>query len=94
MEELELNADWSQANCRDKDPETMFGSNANQKIEKRICQLCPVKYDCLAVALDNRIEWGVWGGLTERERRALLRRHPHVTGWRKMFEAAKKENAT
>jgi WhiB family redox-sensing transcriptional regulator len=31
--------------------------------------------------------------MTERERRALLRRHPHVASWRKMFEAALKEGA-
>ena len=36
---------------------------------------------CLAEALDNRIEWGVWGGMTERERRALLKRHPEVDSW-------------
>jgi WhiB family redox-sensing transcriptional regulator len=38
--------------------------------------------------LDNRIEFGVWGGMTERERRALLRRHPQVASWKKTFEAA------
>jgi WhiB family redox-sensing transcriptional regulator len=42
----------------------------------------------LADALDNRIEFGVWGGMTERERRALLRRHPHVGSWKRTFEAA------
>ena len=52
---------------------------------------CPVRYECLADALDNRIEFGVWGGMTERERRALLRRHPQVASWRKMFEAAHEE---
>jgi WhiB family redox-sensing transcriptional regulator len=55
---------------------------------KRICRGCPVRNECLADALDNRIEFGVWGGMTERERRALLRRHPQVTSWRKTFEAA------
>src|SRR5205807_3175113 len=55
-------------------------------ISKRICRSCPVRYECLADALDNRIEFGVWGGMTERERRALLRRHPQVPSWRKMFE--------
>ncbi len=43
---------------------------------------CPVRTECLAEALDNQIEWGVWGGMTERERRALLRRRPNVTSWR------------
>jgi WhiB family redox-sensing transcriptional regulator len=40
-----------------------------------------VRYECLAEALDNRIEWGVWGGMTERERRLLLRQRSDVTSW-------------
>jgi WhiB family redox-sensing transcriptional regulator len=38
--------------------------------------------------LDNRVEFGVWGGMTERERRALLRRRPNVTSWRRLLETA------
>jgi WhiB family redox-sensing transcriptional regulator len=45
--------------------------------------------ECLADALDNRIEFGVWGGMTERERRALLRRRPDVTSWRELLENAR-----
>ena len=36
---------------------------------------------CLADALNSRTTLGVWGGLTERERRALLRQYPDVTDW-------------
>jgi WhiB family redox-sensing transcriptional regulator len=43
--------------------------------------------ECLADALDNHTEFGVWGGMTERERRALLKRRPGVTSWRALFEA-------
>ena len=39
---------------------------------------CVVRTECLADALDNRVEFGVWGGMTERERRALLKRRPNV----------------
>jgi WhiB family redox-sensing transcriptional regulator len=53
---------------------------------------CPVRAECLAEALDNEIEWGVWGGLTERERRALLRKRPNVTSWRQLLETAKYEH--
>src|SRR5699024_12252957 len=52
-----------------------------QNRAKTTCVGCPVKTECLADALDNRIDFGVWGGMTERERRRLLRRHPHVTDW-------------
>ncbi len=38
---------------------------------------CRVRIACLSEALENRIEFGIWGGMTERQRRALLRRHPH-----------------
>ena len=43
--------------------------------------------ECLAEALDNRLEWGVWGGMTERERRRLLRERPDVTSWRDVLLA-------
>lgn len=79
------------AACKNR-TDDMFVQGALQNEAKRICRRCPVKYECLADALDNRIEWGVWGGMTERERRAMLRRHPQVTSWRKMFEAAMKKN--
>src|SRR6185369_11780695 len=84
--------DWpSQAACRNGDPDALFVQGAEQNVAKRVCRGCPVRYECLADALDNRIEFGVWGGMTERERRALLRRHPKVTNWRRMFEAAIKQ---
>ena len=36
----------------------------------------------------TQIEWGVWGGMTERERRAILRKRPNVISWRRLLEAA------
>jgi WhiB family transcriptional regulator, redox-sensing transcriptional regulator len=81
--------DWPiLAACRNGDPDALFVQGAEQNVAKRVCLGCPVRYQCLADALDNRIEFGVWGGMTERERRALLRRHPRVSSWRKTFEAA------
>lgn len=81
-------ADWAaQARCRGTDPEALFVQGAAQHQAKKICAGCPVRSQCLADALDNRTEFGVWGGLTERERRALLRRHPEVTSWRELLAA-------
>jgi len=48
-----------------------------------------VRTECLADSLDNRIEFGVWGGMTERERRALLRKRSDVVSWRRVLEAAR-----
>ena len=59
---------------------TVSGS-VDQKRARLLCSGCPVRFECLAEALDNRIEWGVWGGMTERERRLLLRQRPDVTSW-------------
>jgi WhiB family redox-sensing transcriptional regulator len=50
-----------------------------------------VRTECLADALDNRIEFGVWGGMTERERRALLRRRSDVVSCRRMLESARND---
>ncbi|HET8658697.1 MAG TPA: WhiB family transcriptional regulator [Micromonosporaceae bacterium] len=84
---MSMVTDWlSLAACRDEDPDALFVKGAEQNVAKRICRGCPVRYECLADALDNRIEFGVWGGMTERERRALLRQYPQVHSWRRMFE--------
>jgi WhiB family redox-sensing transcriptional regulator len=42
--------------------------------------------ECAADALDNQIEYGVWGGMTERQRRALLKQHPEVVSWANFFD--------
>jgi WhiB family transcriptional regulator, redox-sensing transcriptional regulator len=81
--------DWSaQAACRATDPDALFVQGAAQNRAKMVCQGCPVRTECLADSLDNGIEFGVWGGMTERERRALLRRRPNVTSWRRLLEVA------
>ncbi|MBO0841070.1 MAG: WhiB family transcriptional regulator [Sciscionella sp.] len=77
--------------CRDVDPDQLFVRGAEQHRAKLVCTACPVRAECLAEALDRRIEFGVWGGMTERERRAVLRRRPDVRSWRELFEAARRE---
>jgi WhiB family redox-sensing transcriptional regulator len=68
------------------DPDELFVQGAAQNRAKVVCATCPVRTECLADALDNRVEYGVWGGMTERERRALLRRRPEVDSWRQVLE--------
>ncbi len=85
-------ADWpSRAACRGAKPDELFVQGAAQNRAKAMCIGCPVRTECLADALDNRIEFGIWGGMTERERRALLRRRPDVVSWRVLLEAARQE---
>src|SRR6187200_3698440 len=81
--------DWAPAAaCRQAAPDELFVRGAEQNKAKLVCSGCPVRTECLAEALDNQIEWGVWGGMTERERRALLRRRP-AASWRAVLEAAR-----
>ena len=84
--------DWAaQAACKSTDPDALFVQGAAQNRAKAICLGCNVRTDCLADALDNRVEFGVWGGMTERERRALLRRRPNVASWKTLLASAKGE---
>lgn len=76
-----LNPNWpDQARCAEMGDD-MFVEGKDQKRARSICVGCPVRVECLSEALDSRIEWGVWGGLTERERRQLLRQRPDVESW-------------
>ncbi|AKE40408.1 WhiB transcriptional regulator [Corynebacterium kutscheri] len=79
--------DWvSQANCRHGDPDALFVKGAAQRRAAMICRQCPVLNQCRADALDNKVEFGVWGGLTERQRRAILRNNPHIKSWADYIE--------
>ena len=73
--------DWTLlAKCRGMEDE-LFPEGADQKRARAVCLGCVVRLECLSEALDNRIEWGVWGGMTERERRQLLRQRPDIVSW-------------
>ena len=90
---MSWNEDWaSLGSCRTADPDALFVQGAAQNRAKQVCMGCPVRTECLSDALDSRVEFGVWGGMTERERRALLRRRPTVTSWRRLLETAKEEH--
>jgi WhiB family redox-sensing transcriptional regulator len=85
--------DWAtHGACRSGDPDTLFVQGAEQNRAKAVCMGCPVRTECLADALDNGVEFGVWGGMTERERRALLKRRSNVTSWRRLLQHAREEH--
>src|SRR6185312_9107980 len=61
--------------CAQTDPEAFFPEKGGSTREaKRICTTCTVRAECLEYALGNDERFGIWGGLSERERRRLKRR--------------------
>jgi len=60
------------AACRGTDLGVFFPERGESaEAARQVCAQCPVRQACLDYAISNRIAYGVWGGLTERERRAL-----------------------
>lgn len=64
--------------CQEIDGELWFpesgGESYEQRRAKKFCEECPVKAECLNFAIVNREEYGIWGGLTVRERQKIWRR--------------------
>ena len=74
-------ADWrDDALCRNTDPELFFpvGTTGNALVQidhaKEVCGECPSSDGCLDFALDTNQDSGIWGGLTEEERRVIRRK--------------------
>ncbi|WP_307856345.1 WhiB family transcriptional regulator [Catenulispora pinistramenti] len=83
----ELPAWMSYGACRDEDPDLFFGTDpgfgcygerkaarvAREKAAKAVCAACPVRESCLEFAMATPEHDGVWGGLTDKERRRMRR---------------------
>ncbi|MGP9682734.1 MULTISPECIES: WhiB family transcriptional regulator [unclassified Brachybacterium] len=67
---------WQErALCAQTDPEAFFPEKGGSTREaKKVCVSCDVRAECLEYALENDERFGIWGGLSERERRKLKRR--------------------
>ncbi len=67
---------WQElALCAQTDPEAFFPEKGGSTREaKRVCQTCEVRAECLEYALANDERFGIWGGLSERERRRLKKK--------------------
>ena len=64
----------TKANCMGVDPDLFFPERgASTREAKEVCRGCVVREDCLEYALANGEKFGIWGGLSERERRRLRR---------------------
>lgn len=77
--------DWRmQAACRSKDPELFFPTSTSgpalRQVEaaKAVCHQCPVCAQCLDWAIGSGIDDGIWGGMTETERRSVARSRKHI----------------
>jgi WhiB family transcriptional regulator, redox-sensing transcriptional regulator len=75
--------DWQDdALCREHDNVVFFGEEGESELEKQareahaksICQRCPVAEPCLEFAMETNQKYGIWGGLTDKERASLKRR--------------------
>jgi WhiB family redox-sensing transcriptional regulator len=75
-EEVIAELQWQErALCAQTDPEAFFPEKGGSTREaKRVCMSCEVRVECLDYALANDERFGIWGGLSERERRRVKRR--------------------
>ena len=64
----------AQGSCANTDPEVFFPHDGiGVAVAKMVCESCTVAAPCLEYALMNRVEHGVWGGCSERQRRRILK---------------------
>jgi WhiB family redox-sensing transcriptional regulator len=71
----------AQGSCRNYPPQVFFPSDGvGVDRARKICATCNVTEQCLEYALEQRIEHGVWGGCSERERRRILKRRRVTLG--------------
>jgi len=71
----DLDTDWKDhSNCLGVDPDLFFPERgASTREAKEVCRGCVVRDDCLEYALLNGEKFGIWGGMSERERRRIRR---------------------
>ncbi len=80
-----MDIEWmAEGKCKNEPPSRFFPSDGvGVDAARQLCATCPVKSPCLEYALRNRIDHGVWGGTSERERRRILRQRRLDAGARR-----------
>ena len=73
--EIAMSTQWmTKGNCFERPPSEFFPSDGvGVEKARKVCDGCPVQSKCLEYALLNRIDHGVWGGTSERQRRRILK---------------------
>ena len=83
------------ANCLGVDPDLFFPERgASTREAKEVCKGCVVREDCLEYALANGEKFGIWGGLSERERRRIRRQRALARRTALEVEAGVADSAT
>ncbi|WDO11208.1 WhiB family transcriptional regulator (plasmid) [Streptomyces murinus] len=93
--ETSWDSEWRlRARCSGQDTDLFFetSNSITQAVIMALCLDCPVRTECLAVALDTQAMHGVFGGTTARWRMDLLKRHPTVVSWRDLFIEARAQH--
>lgn len=73
------------ANCRGADPDLFFPERgASTRTAKGICRECSVRTECLEFAIVSSEKFGIWGGLSERERRKIRRERAAIAAQRRV----------
>jgi WhiB family redox-sensing transcriptional regulator len=73
------------ANCRGADPDLFFPERgASTRTAKGICRECSVRTECLEFAIVSSEKFGIWGGLSERERRKIRRERAAIAAERRV----------
>ena len=77
-----MDTNWmARGRCKDMDPALFFPSDSiGVRSAQRVCVDCTVRLSCLRFALAQRINDGVWGGTSERQRRRLLQHNELARG--------------
>lgn len=75
-----MGMDWQKdAACQREDPEMWFSEGRANAKAKRICNSCPVRPKCLQWSLDEAQQWGMWGGVSQQERRQMILKSHRLT---------------
>lgn len=71
-----MESDWAErAACKDKETAKFFPSKWDEfYVVDNFCKTCPVRLECLSFALDNKIEFGIWGGHNTKSRKRILKK--------------------